>query len=146
MTARSLDCTPGKNTASLLTNNDPFTAAGANCIWSPTVATPELLSKGVATPSTSATTSHQHDSVRTITDNRNVTRHFRDKPTSDSEDEMADHTLIANFNGEGQNVSEWLKSFENYLMFKRYDGPTRLAYFKLKLTSVAKSWLDCLFG
>lgn len=142
MKTRSLASTSGKNTASLLTNNDPFAAAAAGSIWSPTIAGTALPSTVVATPSTTIS-SQQQNNVH-ITDSSNIIRVFRDRPTSDSEDEMADHTLISNFAGEGQNVLEWIKSFENYAAFKRYDGPTRLAYFKLKLTSLAKSWLDCL--
>ena len=56
---------------------------------------------------------------------------------------MADHLLCPNFTG-SENVEEWLKNFDHYTTFKNYDRDTRLAFFKLKLTSLAKIWLDSM--
>lgn len=66
---------------------------------------------------------------------------------SDSEDEMSDQSdpLLPNFTGSpNQNAIDWLACLEEYCMYKQFNGPKRLAFFKLKLADIAKVWLLAL--
>jgi Retrotransposon gag protein len=62
---------------------------------------------------------------------------------TDSEVEMAESSLLPNFSG-SENVEEWIHSLYNYATYKKFDEATRAAFFKLKLTGLAKTWLEGL--
>ena len=75
--------------------------------------------------------------------NQKVEEDIEEQNVFISDDEMADSSLLPNFSG-CENVEVWMHSLYNYAMFKKLDEPTRAAFFKLKLTGLAKTWLEGL--
>jgi hypothetical protein len=82
----------------------------------------------------SATVSVQHQQVE---------EDIEEQDAFSTDDEMADNNMLPNFSG-CENVEEWMHSLYNYAIFKKFDEPTRAAFFKLKLTGLAKTWLEGL--
>ena len=71
---------------------------------------------------------------------------FQPVGQTDSEDEMTEATsMLPNFSGTGDhNAADWLSLLNDYVAYKGLNEATRLSFFKLKLSQVARNWLLAL--